>query len=172
MFLRLRQAESIPGWVLENRFDAVELVLRRRQEFDTLGRQLFVRLVAIGGLEHPGSPEVAAGEQVLNLRGRRRVIPAIRADLHENELELGLCLGPDRQPAEAVELLVHAELEAELLNVKLAGGVLIGYIQSGVGVALNHRKNISGVASASLLQSCGIRNMEIGRAHVCTPVTL
>ena len=52
IILRFGHAEPIAGVVLQDRFDAVELLLRRGEKLDTLRLELIVCLAAIAGLEH------------------------------------------------------------------------------------------------------------------------
>src|SRR5262249_53978806 len=78
----------------------------RCQKLDALGAEFLVGLPAIGRLENTGRAELSAGEQRRDLRGGSFVVAAIGADLHQDQLKIGLPLRPDGEPAKAVVLLV------------------------------------------------------------------
>src|SRR5437870_4174657 len=121
--LALGQAEPVPRVVAKDRLDPIRPVRRLLQELDTLLRELVISPLAIVRL-HRSRPELSSRDQCGD-RFRGLVVDHWRARLREDDLEVGLILRADRQPAKVVHRGVSAYLEAKLFRVELLGRVLI-----------------------------------------------
>src|SRR5205807_203031 len=127
--LRLGEAEAVAARILEDRLDTVEHFFGRPEELDALGGELLMGLAAVGGFEHAGSAEFTAGQQGAELGGGFRIVAAVGADFHQDELKIGLAFGAYSEPAKSAEFLIHAELEAQFLDVEFAGSILVRDVQ-------------------------------------------
>src|ERR1039457_1477698 len=128
---RLRQTVPVAGVVLHDRLHAVEPVGGRRSELDAFRVELLVRLAAVAGLQN--APIEPALLQQSPDRGRGLGLYVGAVHLHQDDLQIGLALGTDREPAKTViHLGVHANLEAEYVRVEVLGRVLIENVDRGV----------------------------------------
>src|SRR5215204_2710074 len=136
----LGEAEPVPRVVLYDSFDAVELLLRRRDELDTLRAQALVVAVDVVGLEDADA-EGAALDQPFYLLGLLGVEHGPGSQRGEDDLEVRLPLWAQRQPAD-IALVGHghvgAHLEAELVPVELECLLLIRHEYRRVALALDH----------------------------------
>src|SRR4029077_18070930 len=139
LVLRLCEAEPVSGIVPHQCLDPVELLFWRGQKFHAFGLKLFVGLAAIARLED-ATAKLAPGEQVAqSCRHIRLHVWAIH--LHENKLQVGLPFRTNGEPAKAiVHRGIHANIEAQFVNVKVARRVLIEHVYGGMRKSLNHKK--------------------------------
>ena len=138
MPLALGEAEPVPRVVLHDGFDAIELLFGWRDELDALLAQTLVVAVDVVCLEHADT-EGASLDQRLHLFGRLGAERWAGGYPHQDDLEVGLSLGTQSQPAKVVgHGHVGTHFEAELVAVELEGLFLISDVDRRVALALDH----------------------------------
>src|SRR5256885_3219956 len=135
--LDFREAEEVPGVVLEDRGEAVGHLLGRAGKLDAAGAQIFVGRGDVLALENSSAqrPRLDGGPQ-----GGRGLGAGFRPlHRHEDDADVGLRLRCDGEPAEVAHAGVIAHLEAELVGVERLGAILIEHVDGGVGQFDDHR---------------------------------
>src|ERR1700730_13916145 len=150
--LVLVEAEPVPGIVTKQGLDAVGPLGRRLQEGNALAFQLLVRGADVVGLHDTGSHHALGNQPKEHLGVLLAEHRRLRAG--QEDVEVGLVLRADSEPAEPVHGRVAAYLEAELLRVERLGAVLVFDEHVHVRELLDHGPDATARPSSVLLPDC------------------